>query len=111
MLKSLALAGALSCVLLSPLHAADGIASWYGAESGRWTASGQRFNPEGPTCAMRTRAWRWVTVTMLSTGVSARCYVNDFGPARRTGRLIDVSHGVARSLGLLRSGTARVRVQ
>jgi rare lipoprotein A len=111
MLKSLALAGALLCALFTPSRADDGIASWYGAESGRWTASGARFDPEGPTCAMRTRAWRWVTVTVIATGRSARCYVNDFGPARYTHRLIDVSHGMARSLGLLRSGTAQVRVQ
>jgi rare lipoprotein A len=88
-----------------------GMASWYGAESGNRTSSGARFDPEGQTCAMRTHAWRWVTVTVLATGRSARCYVNDFGPAKKTGRLIDVSHGVARRLDILRAGVARVSVE
>ncbi|WP_024520652.1 septal ring lytic transglycosylase RlpA family protein [Bradyrhizobium sp. Tv2a-2] len=91
-------------------HAESGLASWYGKESGRYTASGARFNPEGPTCAMRTRRWRWVVVTDLATGRSARCYVNDYGPAAWTGRVIDVSHGVAGALGFAGQGTARVEV-
>jgi peptidoglycan lytic transglycosylase len=91
--------------------AQTGTASWYGAESGTRTASGQRFNPEGSTCAMRTHAWRWVTVTVLSTGRSERCYVNDYGPAAWTGKLIDVSHGIARRLGFAGAGIARVRVE
>lgn len=110
MLKSLALAGALCCASLVA-EAAEGRASWYGAESGKRTASGAKFNPEGATCAMRTHAWRWVTVTVLSTGASARCYVNDFGPAKWTGKLIDVSHGTARRLGFVGAGIARVSVQ
>lgn len=110
MLKSLALAGAILCAPILAM-AQEGQASWYGTESGTRTASGQHFNPEGSTCAMRTHAWRWVTVTVLATGVSARCYVNDFGPAAWTGRLIDVSHGIARQLGFVGAGHARVRVQ
>lgn len=110
MLKLLALAGALCCAS-TMARSAEGPASWYGAESGTRTASGQRFDPEGSTCAMRTHAWRWVTVTMLSTGRSERCYVNDYGPAARTGRLIDVSKGVARRLGFVGAGVARVSVQ
>lgn len=88
-----------------------GIASWYGTESGNQTASGARFHPEGDTCAMRTRDWRWVTVTVIATGKSVRCYVNDYGPHKRTGRLIDVSHGIARKLGFAEAGVARVMVQ
>ena len=37
-------------------------------------------------------------MTVIATGVSTRCYVNDYGPAAYTGRLIDVSHGIARRL-------------
>jgi rare lipoprotein A len=110
MLKSLALASALLCASIAAI-AQEGMASWYGAESGTKTASGQRFNPEGETCAMRTHAWRWVTVTAIANGASARCYVNDFGPAARTGRLIDVSLGVARRLKFVGAGVARVSVQ
>jgi len=110
MLKT-ACAAALLCALAIPASAESGLASWYGAESGRQTASGQRFHPEGATCAMRTHHWRWVTVTVLATGRSARCYVNDFGPASWTGRVIDVSHGIARELGFVGAGVARVSVQ
>lgn len=95
----------------SPARAETGLASWYGAESGRRTASGERFEPAGMTCAMRTRAWRTVLVTVLATGRSAHCRVNDYGPAKRTGRLIDVSHGVATRLGFVRAGVVRVSVQ
>jgi rare lipoprotein A len=110
MFRSLALASALLCAPLAAI-AQEGMASWYGAESGSQTASGQRFNPEGSTCAMRTHSWHWVTVTVIATGASARCYVNDFGPAARTGRLIDVSHGIAHQLGFVSAGVARVRVE
>jgi rare lipoprotein A len=110
MLKSLALAGALCCASIAA-KAAEGRASWYGAESGTQTSSGQRFDPEGNTCAMRTHNWRWVRVTVIATGATARCYVNDFGPAAWTGKLIDVSHGIARQLGFVGAGVARVRVE
>lgn len=98
-----------ACFLLcaSQAIAQTGRASWYGSESGTRTASGARFNPMGRTCAMRTHNWRWLTVTVLATGRSARCYVNDYGPAKWTGKLIDVSRGVARELAFERAGTAR----
>lgn len=102
---------ALVCVASIPAHAQNGRASWYGSESGNRTASGARFNPMGQTCAMRTHNWRWVTVTVTATGRSVRCYVNDYGPAKWTGKLIDVSRGVARQLGFERAGTARVEVR
>lgn len=41
---------ALACVV-SNARAETCIASWYGAESGRQTASGERFHPEGISCA------------------------------------------------------------
>lgn len=89
----------------------EGIASWYGSESGNRTASGERFDPHKMTCAMRTHNWRWVTVTVLATGKTARCWVNDYGPAKRTGRLLDASDAVAKALGFKSAGLARVSVQ
>lgn len=91
--------------------AAEGIASWYGYESGTKTASGRKFNPEEMTCAMRRRDWGTVlTVTVIATGATATCTLTDFGPAKWTGRLIDVSLGMARKLGFHKRGLARVRV-
>lgn len=100
----------LCCVVLAStsVHAETCIASWYGAESGRQTASGERFHPEGMSCAHKTRPLgSTVTVTMLSTGRSVSCRINDRGPFIR-GRCIDLSHGAARALGM--DGTARVSV-
>lgn len=98
-------------ITISLTRTQTGMATWYGSESGRQTSSGARFNPEGDTCAMRSHAYRWVTVTVVRTGKSARCYQNDYGPARHTGNLIDVSHGVARRLGMLSAGRVRVVVE
>lgn len=60
---------------------------------------------------MRTHNWRWVTVTVLATGKSIRCWVNDYGPALWTGKLIDVSAGGAKELGFHGRGIAKVSVQ
>lgn len=88
-----------------------GIASWYGRESGTKTASGRKFNPAEMTCAMRRRDWGSVlTVTVIATGKSAECTLTDFGPAKWTGRIIDVSEGMAKRLGFHRRGVVRVRV-
>lgn len=103
------LAGALLCVLSVPAFSEVCVASWYGAESGNKTASGERFRPEGVSCAHKTRPLgSTVTVTSLATGRSISCRINDRGPFIR-GRCIDLSHGAARSLGM--GGLARVRVE
>ncbi|WP_439392308.1 septal ring lytic transglycosylase RlpA family protein [Bradyrhizobium sp. PMVTL-01] len=103
------LAIALCCAVASPCLAETCIASWYGRESGPRTASGERFNPEGISCAHRTRSFGSIaTVTHLGSGRSISCRINDRGPFVR-GRCIDLSHGAARALGM--SGTARVRVE
>jgi rare lipoprotein A len=51
-----------------------------------------------------------VQVTNLSNDRSVVVRINDRGPHIR-GRLIDLSRQAAEQLGMLRSGTARVRVQ
>jgi rare lipoprotein A len=87
-----------------------GIASWYGPGfAGRKTASGERFNPNAVSCAhKRLRLGSIVKVTDLHTGRSIRCRINDRGPYVR-GRVIDLSKGAARALGM--RGLARVRVE
>ncbi|MNW23135.1 RlpA-like protein precursor [compost metagenome] len=49
-------------------------------------------------------------VTNLSNDKSVVVRINDRGPHTR-GRLIDLSQAAASQLGMIRSGTARVRVQ
>jgi rare lipoprotein A len=51
-----------------------------------------------------------VKITTLGNNNSVVVRINDRGPYSR-GRLIDVSREAAEQLGMLRSGTARVRVQ
>ncbi len=82
------------------------MASYYGNEAGSRTASGQRFNQNAMTAAHRhlpfgtrlrvTHGSRRVVVT-----------VNDRGPFIR-GRVLDLSKGAARVIGLTGSGVGRV---
>jgi rare lipoprotein A len=86
------------------------LASWYGFESGSKTASGERFDPHALTCAF----WNVPFNTMLRVTYQGRalvCRVNDRGPAKWTGRGIDLSLGMARALGMLGAGVGRVTVE
>lgn len=86
-----------------------GIASWYGSESGNTTAMGTRFRPEGISAAHKTLPLPTkVRVTNLRNGRSIIVVVNDRGPFKK-GRLIDLSHGAAKKIGI--RGLARVKVE
>ncbi|MCQ8105621.1 septal ring lytic transglycosylase RlpA family protein [Methylomonas sp. SURF-2] len=86
-----------------------GVASWYGAESGRLTAMGSRFNPNQLTAAHRTLPLPCrVKVTNLRNGRSIAVTVNDRGPFHDA-RLIDLSHAAAKKLGV--KGLAEVEVE
>lgn len=89
-----------------------GTASYYGAKHhGKKTASGEPFNQHAMTAAHRRLPFGTrVQVTNLSNDRSVVVRINDRGPHIR-GRLIDLSRQAAEQLGMLRSGTARVRVQ
>jgi len=89
-----------------------GIASYYGYDgSGNRTASGQRFNPEGMTAAHRSLPFgTQVRVTNTRNGRSVVVRINDRGPFIR-GRVIDLSAGAARILGMMGSGIAPVHVE
>ncbi|MFN6516916.1 MAG: septal ring lytic transglycosylase RlpA family protein [Nostoc sp. CreGUA01] len=89
-----------------------GIASYYGYDfSGNRTASGQRFNPEAMTAAHRSLPFGTrVRVTNTRNGRSVVLRINDRGPFIR-GRIIDVSYGAARVLGMMGSGIAPVHVE
>jgi len=86
----------------------SGMASWY--SHGTRTASGARFNPNGMTAAHRTLPFGTrVVVSNRRTGRSVQVTINDRGPFIR-GRVIDVSRGAARVLGMTSSGVAPVTV-
>ena len=88
-----------------------GIASWYGEDfHGRPTALGETYNMYAMTAAHKTLPLPTrVRVTNLENGRSAELRVNDRGPFV-DGRVIDLSYAAARELGVVRRGTARVRV-
>lgn len=107
-----AVIGLLGAVLVAAPDAEartqTGIASWY--QMGKKTANGERYNPDGMTAAHRTLPFGTIVeVKNLRNGRTARLRINDRGPFVG-GRIIDVSRGGARALGLMGSGTARVRV-
>lgn len=89
-----------------------GYASWYGQElAGNQTANGERFNPEGVTAAHKTLPLpSYVEVTALDTGRTILVRINDRGPFSND-RLIDLSHGAAKQLGIAQQGVAGVRVR
>ena len=89
-----------------------GVASYYGARHhGKRTASGEPFDQNALTAAHRSLAFgSRVVVTNLSNNKTVVVRINDRGPHTR-GRLIDLSRQAAQQLGMLSSGTAKVRVQ
>ncbi len=90
----------------------EGEASYYGAElAGNRTASGERFNPNAMTAAHRTLPLGTkLRVTNKSNGKSVLVRINDRGPFVGN-RLIDLSLGAAREIGMVRAGKARVTIE
>lgn len=89
-----------------------GMASWYGPGfNGRRTASGERFNQHGMTAAHRTLPiGTKVKVTNLNNGRSVVVRINDRGPFGGR-RIIDLSQGAARLIGVVQSGVAPVLLE
>jgi rare lipoprotein A len=85
-------------------------ASYYGhgEKLSRYTASGERFNPHGLTAAHRTLPFG-THLRVSYRGRSVVVRVNDRGPAKATGRSLDLSYGAARALGM--SGSAPVGIE
>ncbi len=91
-----------------------GEASWYGdAFDGRPTATGETFDMYGLSAAHRTLPLHtFVEVTNLENGNRVIVRINDRGPFARTDRrIIDLSYGAARRLGMVEQGIASVRVR
>ncbi len=88
-----------------------GLAGWYGNESGHQTANGERFRVKAIAGAHTTLPLpSYVEVTALDTGRTILVRINDRGPFVR-GRIIDLSRGAARQLGIEGRGIASVRVR
>ncbi|WP_157858258.1 septal ring lytic transglycosylase RlpA family protein [Pelodictyon luteolum] len=90
----------------------EGRASYYALRfNGRRTASGEKHDGAELTAAHRTLPFGTsVRVTNLRNGKQVVVRINDRGPFRK-GRIIDISPAAAREIGLIRSGTAKVRIE
>ena len=88
-----------------------GVASWYGIPyHGRQTASGEVYDMYQLTAAHRNLPFQtWVEVENLTNGKRVDVRINDRGPFVR-GRIIDLSQTAANRIGMLRPGTAQVRL-
>ncbi len=81
----------------SSAFAECGIASHY--STGKNTANGERFRPQGVSAAHRTLPFgAKVAVVNRRTGRSIVVRINDRGPFVK-GRIIDLSNGAAQALG------------
>jgi len=96
----------------------EGMASWYGNESGKMTANGEEFNPDGLSAAHKYLPIpMFVKVTNLENRKAIIVRVNDRGPfpsshnAKSGQRIIDLSMGAAKKLGFYENGVAQVRVE
>jgi rare lipoprotein A len=90
-------------------HSFSGMASFYGNESGSKTASGQRFNQNAMTCAHRSLPFG-TKLRVTHGGRSVVVTVNDRGPFIK-GRVLDLSTGAARAVGLTGAGVGRVTAE
>lgn len=89
-----------------------GLASWYGSEQGRHTASGERFNPHAMTAAHRHLPFGTIVlVTNEQNGCSCEVRINDRGPWTDDGRIIDVTSAAADVLQMKGAGVVPVEVE
>ena len=89
-----------------------GKASYYSKRAtGSCTSSGERLHHDSLTCAHRTHPFgTMLKVTNVQNGKSVVVKVTDRGPYGR-GRIIDLSWGAAKELGILSQGVAMVTVE
>ena len=94
-----------------PIYTEEGMASWYGPNyHAHRGANGQVYDQNGVSAAHRTLPMdSLIKVTNLQTGQTAIMRVTDRGPFVPD-RVIDLSIGAAKQVGVWRPGTARVRI-
>jgi rare lipoprotein A len=95
----------------TPIYSEVGMASWYGPPYNRRRgANGEVYDENAVSAAHRTLPMgSLIRVTNLQTGQSAVMRITDRGPFVPD-RVIDLSVGAAKELGVWRPGTARVRI-
>lgn len=90
----------------------EGVASWYGEKfHGHLTSNGEIYDMYAMSAAHKTLPLpTYVRVTNLANDKSVVVRVNDRGPFHGD-RIIDLSYVAAYKLDMLKTGTARVRVE
>lgn len=94
-----------------PIFTETGVASWYGPPyHNRVGANGLVYDENGISAANRTLPMgSLIRVTNVRTGQSAVMRITDRGPFV-AGRILDLSIGAAKAVGLWRPGTGEVRI-
>lgn len=104
----------LCSLFISPIGAQtqSGKASFYSKRAtGARTANGERLHHDSLTCAHRNYPFgTLLRVTNVLNGKQVVVRVNDRGPFRK-GRIIDLSWGAAKELGMISQGIAPVTVE
>jgi rare lipoprotein A len=104
----------VATVATTPLPTKLGTASWY-SESDAFinarTSNGEIFNDKRITCA----SWNFpfntrLKITNLANGRSVICRVNDRGPAKRLGRIVDLTRSAFVKISGLNRGLLTVSV-
>ena len=89
-----------------------GMASFYADRfDGRPTSTGETYDKTAYTAASKDYPYNTrLEVTNVTNGERVEVRVNDCGP-HHPDRIVDLSRAAAAQIGLLRSGTARVRIR
>ena len=92
-------------------YSEEGKASWYGPGfHGLYTSNGELYDQEGISAAHKNLPLpSYLKVANLDNGKIIIVRVNDRGPFHGD-RILDLSHGAAKKLGLVGPGTAHVKV-
>ncbi len=90
----------------------EGKASYYSKKwTGRRTASGEPLHHDSMTCAHKTMPFgTLLKVKNVSNGKEVIVRVNDRGPYRK-GRIVDLSWGAAKEIGMLAAGITAVELE
>ncbi|HUI31851.1 MAG TPA: septal ring lytic transglycosylase RlpA family protein [Candidatus Acidoferrales bacterium] len=90
----------------------EGVASFYSyGFDKKKTASGEIFDKDGLTAAHREFPFGTILrVTNLTNGKDVTVTVNDRGPFDKS-RIIDLSEGAAREIGMIQDGTTKVKIE
>ena len=90
----------------------QGLASYYADEfNGRTTSNGETYDMNALTAAHRTLPFNTlVRVTNVYNNQSVVVRINDRGPFKED-RIIDLSYGAAKKLGMIPTGTTQVRLE